>query len=72
MYGLRNADGTHFLKKGWTILTTDQVMKEKLERRCPDEHLHARIHGKETARSAYYPPAMASVVVAVWSQSLGM
>ena len=70
-HGLKNRAGTHFLRKSWMIITNDQTMHHFLNKCCPKDHPHARIQGSETARSAYYPEAMAATVVLAWLHAGG-
>lgn len=71
-YGMMTLDGAHFVRKRWTILTSDAAMKVGLEARCRErvrEHSHAMIQGRETPRSGFYPPRMASRIAEIWKQS---
>ena len=69
-YGLSTRSGTAFLKKGWTVATSDPDMARHLARRCPGNHCHVRVQGSETSRSAFYPPAMAAMVGRVWAGAI--
>ena len=66
-YGLQNQARTKFLRKRWTIWTTDRAMRDGLSRVCPGSHSHEVIMGKETARSAFYPSAMAARIAKIWA-----
>ncbi len=69
MFGLRSVVAPHrLLWKRWTVLTTDQKMMRQWQVRylCNGEHNHAIIQGRDTARSAYYPPSMAFAIAAFW------
>lgn len=70
-YGLRSRTGDMYLRKRWTILTTDKVMAEQLARKCPGGHEHKTIQGQDTARSAFYPLQMAAKVALVWCHACG-
>lgn len=69
-YSLMNKAGTRHLKKQWTILTSDSAMHANLSKRCPRNHTHAIIDGRETSHSAFYPLLLAAKVVIVWARSL--
>ena len=69
-YGLRSDTSGRFLEKSWTILTTDEDMYHRLARRCPKNHQHEVIQGRQTARSAFYPPAMGRQVALIWRETL--
>ena len=69
-YSLMNKAGTHYLRKQWTILTSDAAMHEHLSKKCPGNHMHATIDGAETSRSAFYPLRMAAKVALVWARAL--
>ena len=62
-YGLKSADGVAALRKPVRLLATHALFAEELGRQCAGGHEHRRIEGKETSRTAHYPPAFAAAVV---------
>jgi hypothetical protein len=66
-YGMRSKRTGRYLRKQWTVWTSDVVMFERLGRCCPKDHLHDVIQGKETSTSAFYPSRMATKVAEVWA-----
>ena len=66
-YGMRSKRTGRYLRKKWTVWTSDAVMFDKLGRRCPKDHLHDVIQGSETAASAFYPRRMAAKVAEIWA-----
>ena len=69
-YGLKSTRTGLPLRKKWTILTSDTAMHDRLGRLCPGCPLHTTIQGAETAKSAFYPRAMAKKVATIWADSL--
>ena len=69
-YGLRSqASPGKFLRKAWAIETTDPAFQESVGKKCPGNHHHQIIMGKDTAYSAYYPPRMARAIARHWARS---
>ena len=74
-FGLQDTTGEFFLRKRWRILTNDPELAS-VARRCPFQgrdapgHVHTTIQGKETARSAFYPPQMCRALAQHWRQHL--
>lgn len=71
-YGLRSATrrGDFFLKKSWTIWTTDEAFAGVMNRsRCPGNHTHAIVQHEDTARTAFYPHRMARHIAEIWASS---
>ena len=72
-FGLRDSSGEFFLRKRWRVLTNDPGLSA-VARQCPFQgrdgpgHRHTTIQGKETARSAFYPPRMCKVLAEHWRQ----
>ena len=66
-YGMRSRHTGHYLGKRWTVWTSDLAMFRGLRRRCPKNHLHDVIQGRETAASAFYPRRMGARVAAIWA-----
>ena len=62
-YGLVSVADGKPLKKGVSILTNNQVFAKELALRCPGQHEHRPIQGKDTRASATYPPDFAKAVV---------
>ena len=68
MYGLMSKDrpGT-YLKKAWTIWTTDPTFGPACGRCCQGStHDHTVIMGKDTNRSGSYPKAMGEAIARHW------
>ena len=68
MYGLmsKQRPGT-YLKKAWTILTTDPTFGSACGRCCRGStHPHTVIMGKDTHRSGFYPRAMGKAIARHW------
>ena len=72
-FGLRDSIGDFFLRKRWRVLTNDPDLRD-IARQCPFRgqdgpgHIHKTIQGKETARSAFYPPQMCRALARHWQQ----
>ena len=62
-YGLVSVADGKPLKKGVSILTNNQVFAQELAVRCPGQHEHRPIQGRDTAASATYPLDFAKAVV---------
>ena len=69
-YGMQSKHTGHYLRKRWTVWTSDLSMYSGLSRRCPKDHHHDVIQGRETSMSAFYPPRMAAKVAEIWSTCL--
>ena len=68
MYGLKSEQrpGT-YLKKAWTILTTDPTFGSACGRCCQRRnHLHTVIMGRDTKYSGFYPRAMGKAIARHW------
>ena len=68
MYRLKSEQrpGT-YLKKAWTILTTDPTFGSACGRCCQGRtHLHTVIMGKDTTYSGFYPRAMGKAIARHW------
>ena len=69
MYGLMSKQrrtGT-YLKKSWTIWTTDPTFGLACGRCCPGStHPHTVIMGRDTNRSGFYPRAMGEAIARHW------
>ena len=56
-----------YVKKAWTILTTDHTFSSSCGRRCQGStHPHTVIRGRDTNHSAFYPRAMGEAVARHW------
>ena len=72
-FGLRDSSRNFFLRKRWRVLTNAPGLRD-VARQCPFQgrdgpgHLHKTIQGKETARSAFYPPRMCRALARHWQQ----
>ena len=51
------------LRKPLALLTNDAGFAKALSKKCPEDHLHRPIQGKDTAASAEYPIGFARAVV---------
>ena len=67
-YGLR-PQGDHaefdFIGKVWRVAANNAAFAQQLTRSCPGQgphHRHILVEGRQTAASAYYPPALARAV----------
>ena len=74
MYGLKPKDepeeGGLFLRKSWTVLTTDPGFELACGRRCQGDHEHKVIMGKDTCHSGFYPNAMGQAIARYWASSI--
>ena len=66
-YGLMSNEkpGT-YLKKPWTILTSDPTFESACGRCCQETHTHTWVMGRDTNRSGFYPRAMAEAIARHW------
>ena len=61
-----------YLKKAWTILTTDPTFESACGRCCKGKgktHLHTVIMGRDTKYSGFYPRAMGNAIAKHWTHS---
>ena len=70
MYGLmsKRRPGT-YLKKAWTVLTTDPQFESACGRCCCGGHPHTVIMGSDTNASGFYPKAMGEAIARHWDPS---
>lgn len=61
-FGVRSSDGQLPLKKPMSLLTNNSYVAQSLTSKCPGDHEHRAIQGRETAHSAAYPTAFAAAV----------
>ena len=63
-----------YIGKVWRVATNNDALAAQLNRSCPGQgpcHVHRVVEGRQTAASAYYPPALAKAVHRALSQWAG-
>ena len=71
MYGLMSKEAPGlYLRKSWTVLTTDGRFEKACGRRCDGGHDHRVIDGRDTCHSGFYPDAMGRAIAKHWASSI--
>jgi len=70
--GLLSVETGQPIKKPWTVITTNQGLKDDLNKqKCQCTATHTRCQGRDTSRSENYTQAMAKLVVRCLTLSSG-
>ena len=66
-YGLKDEQQGAFLRKRWTIKTTDELFHRRFRAKvCPGLHPHADLQSMEHTQAAYYPWRMVESITRAW------
>ena len=69
-FDLRNSKGA-LVYKPWTLCSSSAILLNGMtEYRCSRDHQHEELHGRETARSSYYPIKTVRKVHSLFLKSL--
>ena len=67
VYGLRDDQQGAFIKKRWTIKTTDEIFHRRYRAKvCPGHHPHVDLQGLEHSPAAYYPWRLVDSITRSW------
>ena len=70
-YGLVDYDSQTFVRKRWSIYTTDELFHQTFKSKlCPGNHKHNDALGDSYTKEAYYPWRMVQAFVRHWKEQL--
>ncbi|CAE7460916.1 nosip, partial [Symbiodinium sp. CCMP2456] len=70
-YGLMDEDKTAFVRKRWSIYTTDELFHQRFKAKlCPGNHQHNEALGNSHTKETYYPWRMVQALTRHWKEQL--